>query len=221
MPEVDSPKLVGMAVYTDWGILRPGRYELVGSQNERNAKITQQNLDGSKLVTVEGQLKDKESQPCGLRYRVVYRLEDDKLAMDISLIAEKDFASMHGFLATVFNFVGANEWFALTKKGWVFSEIAYDGRVFQSSQTPLDDQKPIVGIANSKTVWAIMLALKRVEPEESVDNVLIHANPQGSGGIFIAWCDGISARRMSKGETWQVSLTAKFVRLDELGLLEW
>jgi len=217
-PEIEAPKLTGMAIYTDWGILRPERYEVVGSQNERNPKVNEQKSDGVHLVSVEGQLKDKQGQPCGLSYRVVHRLDADALMLDISLSAERPFPSMNGFLATVLNFAGANEWFACTQKGWVFAEIAEDKRVFQSAQTPLPSTggASTLGVANSKTGLALKVTLTKVEPEDGLDNVLIHANPNGTGGIFFAWCDGITVRRMEAGDSWRLSLKIQILTLDNL-----
>ncbi|MFN4180162.1 MAG: hypothetical protein ACK4I8_07590, partial [Armatimonadota bacterium] len=40
-PDLEAPKVTGMAIYTDWGILKPDRYELVGSQNEREPKVSE------------------------------------------------------------------------------------------------------------------------------------------------------------------------------------
>ncbi|MCS7191676.1 MAG: hypothetical protein NZ937_01670 [Armatimonadetes bacterium] len=218
---LDSPKVIGMRIYTDWGILRPGRYEPVGSQNEQSPKIIQKVSGNEKILAVEGQLKNKQGQPCGLRYQVEHRFGFNELTMKISLIAEHTFNFMHGFLAMAMNFSGANEWFACTQKGWLFANIANDGRVFQSTQNPLMDDRKIIGVANSKTGWAIVFKLLDFTPEDSVENVLIHASPQGSGGIFIAWCDGASAKAMKTGETWQVSLKLKFLRIEELISSEW
>jgi len=217
-PEIEAPRLTGMAIYTDWGILRPGRYEFVGSRNERNPKVTEQESDKALLVSVEGQLKDKQGKPCGLSYRVVYRLEADALTLDVSLSAERSFPSMNGFLATVLNFAGANEWFARTQKGWVFAEITEDKRVFQSAQMPFPttDGASTLGVANSKTGLALKVTLNKVEPEDGLDNVIIHANPNGIGGIFFAWCDGITVRRMEASDNWRLSLKVQILPLDEL-----
>jgi len=217
-PENEAPRLTGMAIYTDWGILQPGRYEVVGSQNERNPKIMEQESDKARLVSVEGQLRDKQGLPCGLSYRVVHRLDTDALALDISLSAERSFPSMNGFLAAVLNFAGANEWFARTQKGWVFAEIAEDKRVFQSAQMPLPatGSASTLGVANSKTGLALKVNLSKVEPEGGLDNVIIHANPNGTGGIFFAWCDGIAVRRMEAGDNWRLSLKVQILTLDDL-----
>ncbi|MEJ7613094.1 MAG: hypothetical protein SQA66_05585 [Candidatus Fervidibacter sacchari] len=217
-PEIEAPRLTGMAIYTDWGILKPGRYEVVGSQNERNPKINERKSDGVHLASVEGQLKDKQGQPCGLSYRVVHRLDADALMLDISLSAERSFPSMNGFLATVLNFAGANEWFACTQKGWVFAEITEDKRVFQSAQTPLPStgSDSTLGVANSKTGLALKVTLTKVEPEDGLDNVIIHANPKGTGGIFFAWCDGITVRRMEEGDNWRLLLKVQILPLDRL-----
>ncbi|MCS7263379.1 MAG: hypothetical protein NZ805_00945 [Armatimonadetes bacterium] len=221
IPEVNLPQLTGMVIYTDWGILRPEHYEPIGSQNENKPKVSEKTLGRTKLVIVEGKLKDKQSQPSGLRYRVVHRLNPNTLSLDIFLSAERTFKSMRGFLAVMLNFKGANEWFAHTQKGWMFAEIVSDGRLFQSIDTPIDSNNPILGVANSKTGWAIALTLKKIEPKDSIENVLIHANRQGSGGIFLAWCDGISMREMGAGETWFVSFTLKLLRTGELTLSGW
>lgn len=221
LPQVELPKLVGMAIYTDWGILQPGRYEPVSSQNERNPKVSKGNIGGTKFVTVEGELKDNQGKPQGFRYRVVYWVYTDALKVDISLTAERSFKSMHGFLATMLNFVGADEWLALTQKGWFFAEITKDGRVFQSAHTPLDKGKQILGLANSKTGWGITLKLGEFKPNDNFENVFIHASPKGFGSIFIAWCDGISEKSMEAGDTWQFSAKLKFLRLDEIVSTEW
>ena len=217
-PEIEAPRLTGMAVYTDWGILRPERYEVVGSQNERNPKVTERKNNGVHLVSVEGQLKDKQGQPCGLSYRVVHRVDADALTLDISLSAERSFPSMNGFLAAVLNFAGVNKWFAHTQKGWVFAEIAEDKRVFQSAQMPFPatDGASTLGVANSKTGLALRVTLNKVEPEDGLDNVIIHANPNGTGGIFFAWCDGITVRRMEAGDNWRLSLKVQILPLDNL-----
>lgn len=219
-PETDLPSLTGMTIYTDWGILRPERHEPIGSQNEFSPKVIEQIFDGSRFVTVEGQLKDSQGQPCGLRYQVVHKLVANTLTVDISLKAERNFNSMHGFLAAMLTFSGANEWFARTKKGWVFADILREGRVFQSAHTPLDDKEPTIGIANFKSGLAIALTIKEVEPKDILENVLIHANFKGIGGIFIAWCDGILGKEMKIGEIWRIFLILKFLRLNELFSLE-
>jgi hypothetical protein len=217
-PEIEAPGLTGMAIYTDWGILHPGRYEVVGSQNERNPKVIEQRNEEVRLVSVEGQLKDKQGQPCGLSYRVVHRLDASALTLDINLSAEHLFPSMNGFLAAVLNFAGANEWFVRTQKGWVFAEIAEDKRVFQSAQMPLPttDGASTLGVANSKTGLALGATLNKVEPEDGLDNVIIHANPNGIGGIFFAWCDGITMRRMEAGDNWRLLLKVQILILDDL-----
>ena len=216
LPKLEAPKVTGMAIYTDWGILKPDRYEPVGSQNEHDPKLNETSSNGGRMVTAEGRLKDRRGQPCGLKYLVVHRISPDEATVEISLEAERDFRAMHGFLATVLNFSGATEWFARTSKGWLFAEIRSDGRVFQSAHTPLDKDKPVLGVSNPETGWALALTLKDVKPDNSLDNVLIHANPEGSGGVFFAWCDGITVREMSAGEEWRVSVKLKFVRLEEL-----
>lgn len=216
LPDLEAPKVTGMAIYTDWGILRPDRYEPVGSQNERDPKVRETVSDSERVVIVEGKLKDRQGQPCGLKYRVVHRFNPDGLTMEISLGAERDFKSMRGFLATMLNFAGAPEWFARTPKGWLFAETSHDGRVFQSAHEPLDKNKPVLGVANPKTGWALVLTLENVKPDDSLDNVFIHANPQGSGGIFIAWCDGITTKEMSTDDEWRVSAKLSFARLDQL-----
>lgn len=215
-PNLEAPKVTGMAIYTDWGILRPDRYEPVGSQNEREPRVTETASERERVVIVEGKLKDRQGQPCGLKYRVVHRFAPDGVAMEISLGAERSFKSMRGFLATMLNFAGAPEWFARTEKGWLFAETRRDGRVFQSSQEPLDKSNPTLGVANPKTGWALVLTLENVKPEDSLDNVLIHANPQGSGGIFFAWCDGITTKEMNPNDEWRISVRLSFVRLDKL-----
>lgn len=215
-PDVDEPRLTGMAIYTDWGILNPGRYEPVGSQNERNPKVKKQVIKGKRLLVIEGELKDKQGQHCGLSYQVTYALERDKVEMDIAIKSARSFPTMNGFLATMINFSGATEWFARIRKGWLFAEIIADKRVFQSAQTPLDDNFPTLGIANSKTGLAIVLTLKEITPADSLDNVIIHANPSGNGGLFLAWCDGIRVRKMEEGESWRVSVQLQFLRLDEM-----
>ena len=214
-PNSEAPKVIGMAIYTDWGILRPDRYEPVGSQNEHAPKVQETVSNGERVVIVEGKLKDRQGQPCGLKYRVVHRFSPDRLTMEISLGAERDFKSMRGFLATMLNFAGAPEWFARTRKGWLFAEPRYDGRVFQSAHEPLDKDKPMLGVANPKTGWALALTLKEIKPDE-LDNAFIHANPEGSGGIFFAWCDGITTKEMSAGDEWRISLELSFTRLEEL-----
>ena len=220
-PEIEVPRLTGMAIYTDWGILRPERYEVVGSQNERNPKVNEQKSEEVRLVSVVGQLKDKQGWACGLSYQVVHRIEADALVLDVNLLAERPFPSMNGFLATVLNFAGANEWFARTQKGWVFAEINEDKRVFQSAQTPLPatGSASNLGVSNSKTGLALKVTLNKVEPEDGLDNVIIHANPNGTGGIFFAWCDGITVRRMEMGEIRRLLLKVQFLPLDNL-LLE-
>lgn len=216
LPHLDSPRLTGMAIYTDFGILRPSRYEPVGSQHEHNPKVSERTIGDTKVISVEGKLKDSKGEPCGLKYLVAHRVFRDAIELDISLFAERTFKPMNGFLAVVLNFSGANEWFARTQKGWLFAEIHNDGRVFQSTQTPLANNAPTLGIANSKTGWSIVLTLKDFKPKDSIDNVLIHANPQGSGGIFLAWCDGVSTKSMETGEVWQISATLKFLLIDQL-----
>lgn len=206
----------GMAIYTDWGILNPERYEPVGSQNERNPKVKEQVIEGKRLLVVEGELKDKQGQHCGLSYQVAYALERDKVEVDIAIKSARSFPTMNGFLATVINFSGVTEWFARIRKGWIFAEITSDKRVFQSAQTPLDDNLPTLGIANSRTGLAIVLTLKETTPADSLDNVIIHANPSGNGGLFLAWCDGIRVRKMGEGESWKVSVQLQFLRLDKM-----
>lgn len=215
LPNLEAPRITGMAIYTDWGILKPDRYELVGSQNEQEPRVSEQTSDGEKVVTVEGRLKDRQGQSCGLKYRVAHRFAPDEATVEIVLIAERDFRSMHGFFATMLNFVGAPEWFARTRKGWLFAETKYEGRVFQSAHNPLDTSEPKLGICNPKTGWALALTLKDTKPDD-LDNVFIHANPTGSGGIFFAWCDGITTREMKAGDEWKISVKLRFVRLDEL-----
>ncbi|MGQ9464002.1 MAG: hypothetical protein ACUVRR_13300 [Candidatus Fervidibacter sp.] len=215
-PEVDKPRLTSMTIYTDWGILNPGRYEPVGSQNERNPKVKEQVIEGKRLLVVEGELKDKQGQHCGLSYQVTYALERDKVEMDIAIRSARPFPTMNGFLAAMINFSGATEWFARIRKGWLFAEIIADKRVFQSAQTPLDDNFPTLGIANSKTGLAIVLTLKEITPADSLDNIIIHANPSGNGGLFLAWCDGVRVRKMGEGESWRVSVQLQFLRLDEM-----
>ncbi len=219
-PDLEAPKVTGMAIYTDWGILKPDRYEIVGSQNERKPKVSEEISSGEKFVIVEGRLKDRNGQPCGLKYRVVHKFAHDEVVMDVTLKAERDFQSMRGFLATMLNFAGATEWFACTQKGWLFAEISRDGRVFQSAHDPLDTNNPTLGVANPKTGLALILTLKNAEPEESLDNVFIHANPTGSGGIFLAWCDGIATREMKVGDEWKISISLSFTRLDRLIAVE-
>lgn len=214
-PNLEAPKVTGMAIYTDWGILKPDRYEPVGSQNERNPKASEFVSDGEKVVIVEGQLKDRQGQPCGLKYRIVHRFALDEVTMEIVLGAERNFRSMRGFLAAMLNFAEAPEWFAYTEKGWIFAETRYDGRVFQSANEPLDKNKSVLGVANPKTGSALVLTLKGSKPEDGLDNVFIHANPQGSGGIFFAWCDGIATREMDAGDEWRVSVKLSFVSLDK------
>lgn len=214
LPNLKAPKVTGMAIYTDWGILRPDRYELVGSQNEREPMVREQSVNGERVVVVEGKLKDRQGQPCGLRYRVVHLLSANELTAEISLLAESDFQSMRGFLAAMFSFSEAPEWFARTEKGWLFAETKHEGRVFQSAHNPLNKNKPILGVANSETGWALVLTLKEAKPDD-IDNVLIHANPKGSGGVFFAWCDGIATKEMNAGEEWRISVKLGFVRLDE------
>lgn len=205
-----------MTIYTDWGILNPGRYEPVGSQNERNPKVKELAIKGKRLLVVEGELKDKQGQHCGLSYQVTYVLERDKVEMDIAVKSARSFPTMNGFLATMINFSGATEWFARIREGWLFAEMIADKRVFQSAQTPLDNNFPTLGIANSKTGLAIVLTLKEITPADSLDNVIIHANPSGNGGLFLAWCDGIRVRKMEEGESWRVSVQIQFLRLDEM-----
>ncbi|MFN3421187.1 MAG: hypothetical protein ACK40X_05635 [Armatimonadota bacterium] len=213
---LEAPRITGMVIYTDWGILKPDRYEPIGSQNEREPKVSEVVSSGEKFIIVEGQLKDRNGQPCGLKYRVVHKFAHAEVAMDVTLRAERDFQSMRGFLATMLNFTGATEWFACTQKGWLFAEIGRDGRVFQSAHNPLDTNSPTLGVANSQTGLALVLTLKNAEPEESLDNVFIHANPTGSGGIFLAWCDGIGMREMKIGDEWRISVNLSFTRLDKL-----
>lgn len=215
-PYVDEPRLTGMTIYTDWGILNPGRYEPVGSQNERNPKVKELAIKGKRLLVVEGELKDEQGQQCGLSYQVTYALERDKVEMDITIKSARSFPTMNGFLATMINFSGATEWFARIREGWLFAEMIADKRVFQSAQTPLDNNFPTLGIANSKTGLAIVLTLKEITPADSLDNVIIHANPSGNGGLFLAWCDGIRVRKMEEGESWRVSVQIQFLRLDEM-----
>lgn len=211
----EAPKITGMAIYTDWGVLKPDRYEPVGSQNERKPKRYEQVSDSSMVVTVEGQLKDRQGQSFGLKYRVVHHFASDGVTMEIALIAERSFKAMYGFLAAMLNFADAPEWFACTQKGWLFAETKYDGRTFQSARNSLDEKKPMLGVANSRTGWALVVTLKEVKFAE-VDNVFIHANPSGSGSIFFAWCDGIKVREMNAGDEWRVSVKLNFVRLEEL-----
>ncbi len=211
-----DPRLTGMAIYTDWGILQAGRYEVVGSQNESNPKITDQRENNRSLVVVEGQLKDKSGKASGLRYRVRHRLREKALTLDIALQAERAFPSMLGFLATMFVFAGATEWFACTQRGWLFQPIASEGRAFQSAQTPLDPTNAVVGIANAKTGWALRFTLQSVEPKDALDNVIIHLNPASTGGVFFAWCDGVTERRMDAGEEWRLTVVIEFVSLAEL-----
>lgn len=215
-PNFESPKVTGMAIYTDWGILKPDRYEPVGSQNEREPKVSERVSNGEKVVIVEGQFKDRNGQPCGLKYRVVHKFAHAKVAMDITLKAERNFQSMLGFLAAMLNFAGATEWFACTQNGWLFAEIGRDGRVYQSVHNPLDTNSPTLGVANPKTGLALVLTLKNAEPEESLDNLFIHANPTGSGGIFFAWCDGITTREMKAEDEWRISVNLSFTQLDKL-----
>ncbi|MCX7643007.1 MAG: hypothetical protein N2116_04275 [Armatimonadetes bacterium] len=215
LPDFEAPKINGMAIYTDWGILKPYQYEPVGSQNENEPKVSELTSEGWKVVIVEGQLKDRQGQPCGLKYRVVHRFTIDGVILEISLVSERVFKSMHGFLAAMLNFSDATEWFACTRKGWLFAETLHDGRVFQSVHEPLDNNKPVLGVANPRTGWGLVLTLEDASPN-GLDNVFIHANPKGSGGIFLAWCDGITTREMNVGEEWRVSVKLSFSRFDEL-----
>ncbi len=211
-----EPRLTSMAIYTDWGILRAGRYEVVGSQNERTPKIAQGSEDNQLFLIAEGQLKDKEGKASGLRYRVRHRWGEKALTLDIALQAERAFPSMHGFLATMFVFAGATEWFACTQRGWLFQPIVAEGRTFQSVQTPLDPSNAVVGVANAKTGWALRFTLQSVEPKDALDNVFVHSNPAGTGGVFFAWCDGVTERRMDAGEEWRLTVVIEFVLLAEL-----
>ncbi|MCS7254307.1 MAG: hypothetical protein RMK18_09910 [Armatimonadota bacterium] len=216
LKNVEAPIIKAARIYTDWGILRPGRYDAVGSHNESSPKVIKKvgKSNDREVIIVEsvGQLKDVHKQPCGLSYRFVCSIDGASLLIDALLCAEKDFDAMHGFLALVFPFIGATEWFALTESGWLFCDITKSGRVFQSSQTPLSSQR-LFGIANSRTGYCVILRMIECHPEESVDNVIIHTGTDGSGGIFIAWCDGITSRAMSKGESWRIHLEVQFVSL--------
>ncbi|GEM_PF-1070451 len=217
---VEAPFIRGVRIYTDANILRPGRYDPVGSHNESNPKVTRkvERSNGAEVVVMEsvGQLKDAQKQPCGLSYRFTYSTSTDgaSLLIDASVYAERDFDAMHGFLALVFPFDGATEWFALTASGWLFCDITKSGRVFQTSQTPMTEEW-IIGVANFHSGYGIVIRLLQCVPRDSVDNVIIHTNVGGSGGIFIAWCDGITSRPMRSGESWRVRLVLQFMPLAE------
>lgn len=213
---IEAPTIAGVRIYTDWGILHPGRYDAVGSHNENEPKVHkrfERARDGRREITVVeaiGQLKNAHGQPCGLSYRLVHSVDGNVLSLDASVCAEKNFEAMHGFLAIVFPFKGATEWFALTEAGWLFCDISKDGRVFQAAQTPVSD-KGLVGIANSRIGYCIVIKLIECTPKDSLDNVIIHTNADGSGGIFFAWCDGMALRAMRSGESWRIRLQLQFV----------
>ncbi len=215
-PVADSPRLTGMAIYTDWGILKTGHHEAIGSQNEQTPKVFAQHQDSQFWREVVGKLKDREGQSYGLGYRVRYQLSDGILILQVALKAEKPFPTMQGFLATMLPFEGADQWFASTRKGWLFGDANDEGRVFQSAFAPLHPKEQTLGIVNTKTGWALQLTLVEAQPDESLDNVFIHTHSTGLGALFLAWCDGLTVKRMQAGEEWKFTAQLRFLLVDDL-----
>ncbi len=215
-PTADFPRLTGMAVYTDWGILKTGHHEAIGSQNEQTPKVIEQHQNSTFWREVVGELKDREGQSYGLAYRVRYQVSGGILILQVALKAEKNFPTMRGFLATMLPFEGADQWFASTRKGWLFGDANGEGRVFQSALTPFHPKDQTLGIVNTKTGWALQLTLVEAKPDESLDNVFIHTHPNGLGALFLAWCDGLTIKRMQAGEEWRFVAQLRFSPVDDL-----
>ena len=213
---VDAPRVVGMKIYTDWGVLQPSHYEAVGSQNEQTPQTRQRQEGQMQIVEVEGALKDRDGKPCGLCYHVVQRVSTDGMTLDIGLTADRAFEKMNGFLAVALSFAGASEWFAQTREGWLFRDLDSAGRVFQSASTPLPERGGVLGIGNGKTGWALLATAEAEEPAGSLDNALIHADRNGNGSFFFAWCDGKTARQIRAGETWRLTLRLRYSRMETL-----
>lgn len=202
-----NPLCLNQGIYTDWGIY--AQRQFVGSAHA--VAIPEVREIGERVVvTARGELRteagDAPGAPGPMAYVATYTFSDGPgVLVEWSATPGFDLSTEAAFFSFIMHTTDCRGVIARTESGVVLQDMATaPGRSFESSQEPLAQARPLLGLLRSD---GTVLTFTGMSGQPHLANIFVHEGGRGAAGIFMAWQGGGASARLVAGQPWTGAFT--------------